>query len=735
MAARQKNLDTAVERCPGFGRGATTKDERGDLYRRIDNFQSWKDPSPRAGSGPGKSSGFIRGGADGIHEGGADAAFLQFVDAFDGGSPGTGDHVLEGAGVELGFEDHFAGANERLCGEVGGGLTGQSGGDGTVAEGFDDEEGVGGSAPAETGDGIEEGLLDAEGDADGAEELLGGGLVLGGGAGAGGEGGGGSADKRRGVGHDADDADAWTGAGFEPGEGDAGGDGEQEVIAGERGADFVEERSDLVWFDREDEDFGAADDFEVGWSDEGAGFALETGAGGFEDVACGESGRGDETGLEPAAGEGRGHFSGAEKTDREGLSHGWDDRHRDAWESSRKTGRRAGFDTVGWQRRLCGLIMFHIALKMLIGDRAKYLMLVGGLTFSSLLMTQQCAVFFGLLSWTTSHLRNMQAKVWVVDRKVEQVNEVKALRDTDVGRVRSVSGVGWAVPLFTTILQCKLADGNFKPILIVGLDSTTLVGRPAVMISGRLEDVRLPNAVIIDDLAVKRLSVGRPRPLQVGDTFEVNDKEARVVGICKADRHFFGYPYVFTTYEQGLLFAPKVRKMLSMVLAEPAPGWDAEQTARAIERETRMKAYTEEEFFWATIWWYFRNTGIPASFGTTIILGIVVGVAVCGQTFYTFVLENLRYFGALKAMGAGNGLIAMMMLLQAWTVGFIGYGVGVGLTALFGLAVLEKGQPPFLMPYQLPLFTLVVILMITTVAALFGIRKIAKLEPAMVFRG
>ena len=379
--------------------------------------------------------------------------------------------------------------------------------------------------------------------------------------------------------------------------------------------------------------------------------------------------------------------------------------------------------------------MYHLALKMLLGDRAKYVMLVGGLTFASLLMTQQCGVFFGLLSWTTSHMRNMRASIWVVDPKVEQINEVKAMRDTDVNRVRSASGVAYAMPLYTGIIQARMADGSFKPVQMVGLDATTLVGRPPVVLQGRLENLRLANTVMIDELAVERLSQGRARPLQIGDTFEINDREARIIGICKTDRHFFGYPYVYTTYDEALQFAPKTRKMLSIVLAEPKPGVTAAQAARSIESETGLKAYTEAEFTVATVKWFFRNTGIPASFGTTIILGFIVGIAIAGQTFYSFVLENLRHLGALKAMGASNGLIARMLMVQAFTVGLIGYGLGVGLTTLFGIAVLKKGQPPFLLPYQLPLFTLVVILLICLFAALLGIRKIYKLEPAVVFRG
>ncbi len=309
------------------------------------------------------------------------------------------------------------------------------------------------------------------------------------------------------------------------------------------------------------------------------------------------------------------------------------------------------------------------------------------------------------------------------------------MRDTDVSRVRSVTGVAWAVPLFTAVQSAKLSDGNFKSILLVGLDNSTLVGRPAEMIAGKLEDVRLPNSVIIDDLAVVRLSAGRERKLAVGDSFEINDKEARIVGICKAERHFFGYPYIFTTYDQALLFAPKQRKMLSMVLAEPAAGRTATEVARQIEKETQLRAFTEDEFYWSTVWWYFRNTGIPFSFGTTIILGFIVGTAICGQTFYTFVLENLRHLGALKAMGASNFTLARMLLIQAWTVGVIGYGIGIGLTAMFGRAVMEKGQPPFILPYQLPLATFIVIMFICTLAALMGIWKIWRVEPAIVFRG
>lgn len=379
--------------------------------------------------------------------------------------------------------------------------------------------------------------------------------------------------------------------------------------------------------------------------------------------------------------------------------------------------------------------MYRLALKMLFADRAKYIMLVSGLTFAALLMTQQAGVFFGILEWTNANLKNMRAPIWVVDPKVEQANEIKPMRDTDVSRVRTVSSVAWAVPMYWGITQARLPNGIFKPIQLVGLDSTTMIGRPGRLLAGRLEDLRLPNTVILDALGVERLSRGRAKPLGVGDVFEINDKEARIVGICQTEMSFFGYPYIFATYDQAMQFAPRQRRMLSFILAAPKEGQSPEEVVAQIKRETGLGAYTEAAFKKSTVIWFFKNTGIPASFATTILLGFIVGIAIAGQTFYSFILENLRHFGALKAMGAGNGIITRLVLLQSFTVGLIGYGMGIGLTVIIGNVFLKKGMPPFALPYQVPLMTFVVILFICSFAAVLGIRKVRQLEPAIVFRG
>jgi putative ABC transport system permease protein len=377
--------------------------------------------------------------------------------------------------------------------------------------------------------------------------------------------------------------------------------------------------------------------------------------------------------------------------------------------------------------------MLRLALKMLYGDRAKYMMLVCGLSFCALLMSQQISVFCGLLLWTNATVRNVRVPVWVADAKVEQVNEVVPLRDIEVQRVRSVPGVEWAVPLYWSIVQTRLPDGTFQAVQLTGLDGATFVGRPTKILAGNIEDLRLPNAVIVDQVAIEKFAK-RKIVLKLGSTFEINDKEARVVGICQTERSFLGQPYVYTTYSRAVEYSPPQRRLLSFVLAQPKPGVSVPDLLQRISALGGLRAFSSEQLKWDTFMWYVKNTGIPISFGTVVLLGIVVGIAIAGQTFYLFVHENLRFMAALKAMGAGFWTLAQMVFLQAFTVGFTGYGIGVGLAAMFGNAVLKKGQPPFYMPWQVLVFTGAVIVFICLLSSFVGLIKIARTEAAMVFK-
>ncbi|NOS88981.1 MAG: FtsX-like permease family protein [Methylococcaceae bacterium] len=386
--------------------------------------------------------------------------------------------------------------------------------------------------------------------------------------------------------------------------------------------------------------------------------------------------------------------------------------------------------------------MNHVALKMLMGDTGKYIGIIMGLTFASLIMTQQPAIFVGLMARTYSFISDVGLPdIWVMDAKVQFVDDIKPLQDTELYRVRGISGVQWAMPLYKGLLKARLTDGTFQSCNVVGLDDATLIGGPPVMLQGSLSDLRRSDSVIVDiDGATDKLGKpsaikgGKPTPLHIGDSLELNDRRAIVVGIAKVTRTFQSQPVVYTTYTRAKSYAPRERKLLSFVLVKAKPGQDLAALTRRITASTGLAAYTQSDFKTLTYEYYMHNTGIPINFGISVLLGFLVGAAIAGQTFYNFTLENLRQFGVLKAMGTSNWILLRMICLQAVLVGIIGYGMGVGLTALFGWAM-RNTILAFKFPWQLLLFSGAGVSVICLFAALISIIKVIRLEPAIVFKG
>lgn len=378
--------------------------------------------------------------------------------------------------------------------------------------------------------------------------------------------------------------------------------------------------------------------------------------------------------------------------------------------------------------------MLWIAWKMLIGNRVKYLGIVFGVVFAALLIAQQSSIFCGLMLLTISQIRDTQGPdIWVMDKNVQFVDDIKPLSDTELFRVKGVPGVEWAVRFYKGIARARLEEGTYEQMILLGIDDATLVGAPQGVFMGSIADLRKPDAVIIDAVGYKRIWPGEP--LRLGRVFEMNDRRAVIVGITMASKTFQSFPIIYTRYSQAVLFAPRERKVLSFVLADPSPGVPAEEVCRQIEAQTGLQALTRQQFTWKTIRYYLQKTGIPINFGITVFLGFLVGTAIAGQTFYLFTVENIRQFGALKAMGTSNWTILCMVLFQAIQVGIVGYGVGVGLAALFGVATKGFGRLSFFMPWQVLAITGAAVFVIVLLASLLSIRKVLVVDPAIVFRG
>ena len=477
--------------------------------------------------------------------------------------------------------------------------------------------------------------------------------------------------------------------------------------------------------------------------------------------------------------------------------------------------------------------MYWIAMKMLVGDRAKFLGIVLGLTFAAALIVQQGSIFCGLMLRTCAQISDITgADLWVMDPSVRFVDDIKPMLESNLQRVRGVSGVKWAVPLYKgnaraklTFTPADLKEKTYLPqdldrdrqalagrvsnpftkvldmlkpgidypvapparwydsriqnvieqVILIGVDDTSMVGAPprgslvgpaphGRMLVGDPEDLRKPDSIIVDRVGLAKLfpdchldePFAKPKEsdqdyierlrrfVRAAPEIEMNDHRAIIVGVCEATRTFQSNPVVYTLYSRAKQFIPMERKMLSFILAQTGEEENgqkipAEVVAQRIQEQTGLGARTSEKFMYRTIKYYLIYTGIPINFGITVFLGFLVGTAIAGQTFYNFTIENLKQFGALKAMGASNLRIVAMILLQAAVAGVLGYGIGVGLSTLFGwkAATGWQGQPTelaFFTPWQLLPTAAVAIILICVLASLLSVQRVIRLEPAIVFR-
>ena len=379
--------------------------------------------------------------------------------------------------------------------------------------------------------------------------------------------------------------------------------------------------------------------------------------------------------------------------------------------------------------------MDFVAIRMLTGDRGKYLGLIFAIALSSFLIAQQSSIFAGLMNRTRSQILDVgEADLWVMDRATQYVDEVFPLRDDALYLVRGVEGVKWAVPLFKGQAVARTMDGRFRSLIVMGIDDASLTGAPRKLVLGSIESLREPDAAIIDLAGYHFLFPGQPPRL--GELLEMNDHRVRITGICDAAPPFTSAPVLFTRYSQAVNYIGRQRTEMSFVLVKRHPNVGEADLARRISEATGLRAVSRNDFGWMTILYYIRNTGIPINFGLTVLVALIVGTVVAGQTFYIFTLENLKQFGALKAIGVTNWRITGMILLQALLVGVIGYSIGMGLAAaFFEISSRQEALRRMFMPWQTMAGAGGLVLVIVCVSSLISIRTVVKLEPAVVFRG
>ncbi len=375
--------------------------------------------------------------------------------------------------------------------------------------------------------------------------------------------------------------------------------------------------------------------------------------------------------------------------------------------------------------------ILRIAYKLLVNDKGKFAALLMGLTFSVFLMVQMTSMFAGMMKKASATVTNTGAKVWVMDPAVTNVSSAIPMPDYVLDAVRSIAGVKYAVPLYSGGALVRLKDGTYQPVTVLGLDDTSLFGRPE-LIDGKIDDIYAENGFVV----VKDEEYPKLESPKIGTDFELNDNRGVIVGIAKVPASgLFGIPTLYTTFNRAIQYIPSMRYTISFILVEP-------QTALAIPHirdEVKRLGYdvlTEQGLIDRITDWYMLHTGMGTNLLLMTTISFLVGLSISGQTFYTFVLENMEKFGALKAIGAKGRELVAMIFFQAIVTGLAGYGLGIGLCAgLIALAKLRVPDYASIITYQNLVLALGMVLVISAFSGYIAVRKVLRIDPYDIFRG
>ena len=396
--------------------------------------------------------------------------------------------------------------------------------------------------------------------------------------------------------------------------------------------------------------------------------------------------------------------------------------------------------------------MLRIAIKMLWGDRAKFSGLIFGIGFTSFLVTFAMSYFCGFMTWGFALIsENPSADVWVMDPAVQSTELTANIPDSALDRVRSIRGVDYAVPMMLGTAQARFANGAFQAFQVIGVDAATLAGIPPILGGASPLVLRTPDAVLVarggtsgklqtpsrkrDEWPYGSSHLGVPtRTLGPGDELQINEHRAVVMGVAQGLPRYPARPLLYTTLANATRFLPPEPHRLTFVLVRAAPGANLHELAARIQAQTGLKARTAADFKADTVLWLLVNSEDVGDIAAMLILAITVGFGVTGVMLYIFTSENLRHYALLNAMGATPRLLIRMLLVQSGLCALLGTGLGLGACGIasYGVSLIDY---PFRMMWFTPLFSMLMVTIVSLVAAALSVRPVLRLSPAVVFAG
>ena len=369
-----------------------------------------------------------------------------------------------------------------------------------------------------------------------------------------------------------------------------------------------------------------------------------------------------------------------------------------------------------------------LAWRNLAHDRARFIVTLIGIVFSVVLMGVQMGLLVGFAQTASSVVDHGDADLWVTAIGTTNVDIAAAIASRRRHQVLALPGVASVDEYMVQFAFWKKPTGGNESVIVVGYNLAHGRGGPWNLVEGRIEDLQIDGAVIIDRLYMDKLGVQR-----VGDTIEINNRRARVVGFTDGIRTFTQSPYVFTTHRNAQHFTLFPEDRTTFVLVRAAPGTDVDVLRGTIEQRLGdVTVWRQEAFARQTQAYWLVTTGAGSALLLAASLGLVVGIVIVGQTLYASTVDRLPEYATLRAMGAPNRYLYTVILKQAAISAVLGFGAGFAATVAM-VAASARSNIAIAMPWWLGIMLALLTALMCAFGAVFSIRRVMRIDPTSVF--
>jgi putative ABC transport system permease protein len=371
-----------------------------------------------------------------------------------------------------------------------------------------------------------------------------------------------------------------------------------------------------------------------------------------------------------------------------------------------------------------------LATKSLLHDKLRFFITVSGVAFAVTLVFVQVGLFLGLMSNASLTIDQIEADLWVTSRNTPNVDFAHAFPETYIKRVRSTPGVAEADNLIVWFMNVNLPTGAVEGTEVYALENFERWNFPRNIVEGNVTDLRRGPYMVLDDSAKKRWG-----NFEVGEYREVLGRRLKIIGRTIDEKSFTTTPLTFMDYRLAQALNENVmRGNTTYVLVRLAPGADIEAVRKELQRRLPYNdVFTRDEWAKRSRAYWIESTGLGLNMYITVFLGCLVGIVVVAQTLYTSTMEHIREFGTVKAIGGGNGDIYLILGKQATIAAIAGFALGA-LQAFALRPVMAKIDLKLIIPTELYVMVLIGAIALCLGSALVSFRKVATIDPALVFR-